>query len=180
MRVVISSRIHDYSNGYRFYTRGAAQRVVETHIVYGSPIYLTKVMAIWVSHGLRVADFPSHYMGRNEGLSKLRIIDLIKASLGIFEIASRLHVRGFSPADRAADSSISSHSPVSSKNGNHNEKPPTFGEIWLHFYLLERKNGFCSRTLSLDSQKFEILYRYPSPPRRFWVCRRFPATTAWK
>lgn len=100
VRLVISNRIRDYSNGYRFYTRRAAELVADTHIHYASPIYLTEVMAIWISHGLRVAEFPTHYVGRNEGLSKLRIIDLAKASLAIFEVATRLHFRGFSRVDR--------------------------------------------------------------------------------
>jgi hypothetical protein len=36
----LSNHISDYSNGYRFYTREAAQRVAETHIVYGEPSLL--------------------------------------------------------------------------------------------------------------------------------------------
>ena len=107
VRLLISNHISDYSNGYRFYTREAALRVAETHIVYASPVYLTEVMAIWLSHGLRISEFPSHYVGRNEGLSKLRVIDLMKASVGIFEVASRLHLRGFSPTDRTAVGTIS-------------------------------------------------------------------------
>jgi hypothetical protein len=64
-------------------------------------------MAIWLSHALRVREFPSHYVGRQEGLSNLRIIDFIKSPFGIFEVASRLHLRGFSPVDRMAISPIS-------------------------------------------------------------------------
>jgi dolichol-phosphate mannosyltransferase len=105
VRVLISNRISDYSNGYRFYTRRAAELVADTHIHYASPIYLTEVMAIWISHGLRVAEFPTHYVGRNEGLSKLRIIDLIKAGLAVFEILSRLRLLGFAPANRMVDCS---------------------------------------------------------------------------
>jgi len=95
VRLLISRTISDYSNGYRFYTRAAAKLIAETRIVYASPIYLTEAMGIWMSHGLRIREFPSHYVGRNEGLSKLRFIDLIKASIGIFEVAYRLHIRGF-------------------------------------------------------------------------------------
>jgi len=96
VRLFLSHRIRDYSNGYRFYTREAASLVAETRIVYASPIYLSEVMAIWISRKLRVVEFPTHYVGRNEGLSKLRPIDLIKASIAVFEIAVRLHVLGFS------------------------------------------------------------------------------------
>jgi dolichol-phosphate mannosyltransferase len=99
VRSLISPRIRDYSNGYRFYTREAAHRIAGTHIVYASPIYLTEVMSIWISHKLRIAEFPTHYVGRNEGLSKLRIIDIIKASIAIFDVATRLHIQGFEPAE---------------------------------------------------------------------------------
>jgi dolichol-phosphate mannosyltransferase len=99
VRALISGHIRDYSNGYRFYTREAARRIADTNILYASPIYLTEVMAIWISQKMRIAEFPSHYVGRNEGLSKLRIIDIVKAGLAIFEVATRLHIRGFEPAE---------------------------------------------------------------------------------
>jgi dolichol-phosphate mannosyltransferase len=98
VRLLISNRISDYSNGYRFYTRDAARQIAETKIVYASPIYLTEVMAIWVDRKLTISEFPSYYVGRNEGLSKLRISDLVKASIAIFEVAVRLRVRGFERA----------------------------------------------------------------------------------
>ena len=99
VRALISPRIHDYSNGYRFYTREAAHRIADTNIVYASPIYLTEVMAIWISHKLRIAEFTTLYVGRNEGLSKLRIIDIVKAGFAVFEVAMRLHIQGFEPAE---------------------------------------------------------------------------------
>ena len=106
VRALISSHIRDYSNGYRFYTREAARRIADTNIVYASPIYLTEVMAIWIGQKLRIAEFPSHYVGRNEGLSKLRIIDIVKAGFAIFEVAMRLHIRGFGPAERRFSPSL--------------------------------------------------------------------------
>jgi hypothetical protein len=77
------------------YSRRAATVVAETKIVYASPIYLTEVMSIWIINGLRIQEFPTHYVGRNEGLSKLRFIDLLKSSIAIFDVAFRLHFRGF-------------------------------------------------------------------------------------
>lgn len=95
VRILISSKIKDYSNGYRFYTREAARRVAETRIVYANPIYLSEVMAIWIANGMRIVEFPTRYVGRGEGLSKLRWIDLVKASIAIFEIAVRLRFGRF-------------------------------------------------------------------------------------
>jgi dolichol-phosphate mannosyltransferase len=92
---LLSFRVRDYSNGYRFYTRRAAALVAEHEIRYTSPIYLTEVLALWLREGLRVGEFPTVYVGRNEGISKLRIRDLAKAMPAAFEIASRYHFRGF-------------------------------------------------------------------------------------
>ena len=94
VRALLSPSVRDYSNGYRFYGRRAAALVAAAHIRYGSPIYLTEVMGLWLASGLRVREFPSTYIGRNEGLSKLRKRDLAKAALAVFEIAIRYR-RGF-------------------------------------------------------------------------------------
>jgi dolichol-phosphate mannosyltransferase len=95
VRLLLSSKLRDYSNGYRFYTRAADQMAASRKYRYGSPIYLSEIMALWLHHGLRVAEFPSTYVRRNEGVSKLRIADLVKAAIAIFEISSRYHLLGF-------------------------------------------------------------------------------------
>ena len=97
---VISPRIHDYSNGYRFYSRATAEEVAGHEIRYASPIYLTEVLALWLRRGLRIAEFQTTYVGRNEGVSKLRFIDLFKAVLAIFEVSFRYHVIGFKRVGR--------------------------------------------------------------------------------
>lgn len=97
VRSLINWRLRDYSNGYRFYTRTAAELVASRKIRYGSPIYLTEAVAIWMRYGMRVREFPTTYIGRNEGVSKLRLMDLIKAGIAVFEIAVRYHFTGFAP-----------------------------------------------------------------------------------
>jgi dolichol-phosphate mannosyltransferase len=100
VRVLITPRVRDYSNGYRFYSRKAAEVVARSVVHYGSPIYLTETLAMWLSHGLRIVEFPTTYVGRFEGLSKLRITDLIKAGIAVFEISFRYHVLGFASPRR--------------------------------------------------------------------------------
>jgi dolichol-phosphate mannosyltransferase len=104
---VISPRIQDYSNGYRFYSRAAAETIAEHEIRYASPIYLTEVLALWLRQGVRVAEFQTIYVGRNEGVSKLRFIDLFKAVLAIFEVSFRYHVKGFKRVTAARDATAS-------------------------------------------------------------------------
>jgi dolichol-phosphate mannosyltransferase len=95
VRSAINWRIHDFSNGYRFYNRAAADLIPPYEIRYGSPIYLTEVMAIWLTNGMRISEIPGHYVGRNEGLSKVRLVDYVKAGIGVGEIGLRYHVTGF-------------------------------------------------------------------------------------
>ena len=97
VRCLLSARVRDYSNGYRFYSRQAAELAAAHPNRYGSPIYLTEILALWLRSGLRVAEFPTVYVGRNEGVSKLRMADLSKAVIAVFEIAARYHVLGFKP-----------------------------------------------------------------------------------
>ena len=99
VRTVIALRVRDYSNGYRFYTRAAAELVARHEIRYASPIYLTEVLALWLRKGLRVGEFRTTYVGRNEGISKLRFEDLAKAALAIFEVSFRYHFTGFKKVD---------------------------------------------------------------------------------
>jgi len=105
VRLFLSSRLKDYSNGYRFYTRDAAALAAGRAYRYGSPIYLSEIMALWLHHGLRVAEFPSTYVGRNEGVSKLRMADLAKAVIAIFEISTRYHFLGFAELPKSAAAS---------------------------------------------------------------------------
>jgi dolichol-phosphate mannosyltransferase len=99
MRLLLDWRVRDYSNGYRFYSRAAAQLISGYKIRYTSPIYLSEVLALWMRHGLRVREFPTTYVGRDEGLSKVRIIDFLKGGLAAFEIAIRYHLTGFTTVD---------------------------------------------------------------------------------
>ena len=90
--LLLSHEVRDYSNGFRFYTRAAAETLAGTKIRYTSPIYLSEALAIWLRSGLEVREISTVYIGRNEGLSKLRLIDLVKAALALFEISLRYHV----------------------------------------------------------------------------------------
>ena len=103
VHVFLSRKVRDYSNGYRFYTRDAAETIRMTRIRYTSPIYLSEVLAIWLRAGLRVVEIPTIYIGRGEGLSKLRLTDLAKAALGVLEISLRYHVTGFRHRSISAD-----------------------------------------------------------------------------
>jgi dolichol-phosphate mannosyltransferase len=91
VRTLMSKSVRDYSNGYRFYDRECVGMICAHRLRYGSPIYLTEVLALLMAHRMRIYEFPSTYVGRGEGLSKLRIIDLMKAGIAVLDIAMRFH-----------------------------------------------------------------------------------------
>jgi len=91
VRRLIAREVRDYSNGYRFYDRKSVEIVVTHRLKYGSPIYLTEILALLLARGMKVGEFASTYVGRGEGLSKLRIIDLVKAGIAVFDIAFSFH-----------------------------------------------------------------------------------------
>jgi dolichol-phosphate mannosyltransferase len=97
VRGLISPSVADYSNGYRFYDRSSVELICAHRLRYGSPIYLSEILALLLAHRVRIGEFPSTYVGRGEGLSKLRIIDLLKAGIAVLDIAARFHfhLRGF-------------------------------------------------------------------------------------
>ena len=106
VRTLLSAKVRDYSNGYRFYTRAAARLAASHAYRYGSPIYLSEILALWMRSGLRVGEFKTVYVGRNEGVSKLRMADLFKAGIAVFEIANRFHFAGFRPLDDPSEARI--------------------------------------------------------------------------
>ena len=111
VRLLIDRRVRDYSNGYRFYTRAAAQAAADRFYRYGSPIYLSEILALWMRENLRIREFKSTYIGRNEGLSKLRMADLVKASIAVFEISLRYHLFGFRRLERGVPVAASRPAP---------------------------------------------------------------------
>jgi dolichol-phosphate mannosyltransferase len=80
-RSLITPRVRDYSNGYRFYDRSCIEILCGQTLRFGSPIYLSEVLALLLARGKKVVEFPATYVGRGEGFSKLRWTDLVKAGI---------------------------------------------------------------------------------------------------
>ena len=89
MQRFITSKIRDFSNGFRFYDSTSARLLCERGIRYTSPIYLTDTLTALLASELRVVEFPSTYVERKEGTSKLSLIDILKAGVALPEITLR-------------------------------------------------------------------------------------------
>ncbi len=78
LRVLLKPCIRDYSNSYRFYNRRAAELLYQGEPRYTTPVYLIEMMAVWLSHGLRIVEFPTLYDSRAGGASKVSTADFVR------------------------------------------------------------------------------------------------------
>ena len=67
VRTLIDRRVRDYSNGFRFYTREAAQLAADHVYRYGSPIYLSEILALWMYYHLPRGGVPKHLRWKKRG-----------------------------------------------------------------------------------------------------------------
>lgn len=94
-RALLDRRITDYSNGYRFYTRRSAEVIARHEVRNGGPTYLIEVLALWLREGLRITEFPSVYVGRQRGTSKVVFHDVVRSAVALLSIAARYRMLGF-------------------------------------------------------------------------------------
>ncbi len=78
-RLFLSPVITDYSNGFRFYNRKAAEILFHYSIRNYGPIYLGEVLSIWLKNKLKISEFASVYSGRTDGNSKVIIMDVFRS-----------------------------------------------------------------------------------------------------
>jgi dolichol-phosphate mannosyltransferase len=86
---LLDPSITDYSNGFRFYTRRAAQLLAASTIQNAGPVYLTEVLSFWLREDLRIEEFASLYVGRKTGASKVILSDVFRAGVAFLKIAAR-------------------------------------------------------------------------------------------
>lgn len=91
---LLNPRITDYSNGFRFYTRQAAQLLAASQPQNTGPVYLTEVLDFWLRQGLRIEEFASVYVGRKTGASKVILSDVARSGVAFLKIAARYHFPG--------------------------------------------------------------------------------------
>src|SRR6185437_8803943 len=79
LRALMGWSIRDYSNSFRLYRREAARLLLRFEPTYDTPTYLIEMMAIWLSHGLRVVE-------RRSGSSKVIPSDFLRGALGAVRV----------------------------------------------------------------------------------------------
>lgn len=82
LRALMDWRIRDYSNTFRIYRRRAAELAPAFAPLYDTPVYMVEMMAVWLSHGMRIVEMPTTYDERVSGTSKVVPGDFFRGAAG--------------------------------------------------------------------------------------------------
>ncbi len=86
-RVLIDWRIHDFTNGFRFYNRELIKYILTQEMKHSGYINLTETISMTLKVRKSIASFPIIFKNRKLGKSNTDIKELFNSFLGIFSIA---------------------------------------------------------------------------------------------
>ena len=90
-RALISRKIADYTNGFRFYNRASVKVIVESEQRNKGYIYLSEVLSHFLKLGFRIKSFPIVFKNRERGSSNTSVKEIFSAFTGIIGIARSHH-----------------------------------------------------------------------------------------
>lgn len=99
-RTLIERKIHDYTNGFRFYTVRAVAEMLRHTQQHKGYIYLSESLSQLLRAGMKIESFPIFFKNRERGVSNTSFAEVKSAFTGIFSIA-REHRRGPRPGASA-------------------------------------------------------------------------------
>jgi hypothetical protein len=91
-RTLIVWDIPDYTNGFRFYSRRAAEAICAEPQRHTGYVYLSEELAVCISAGMTVTSFPTVFRNRERGESNTNFSEIRSAGIGIVDVA-RWHRR---------------------------------------------------------------------------------------
>ena len=86
-KLLISSKIDDYTNGFRFYNVKAVNIMTAKKPINKGFIYLSETLSLFLKKKLIIKSFPIVFVNRDKGSSNTNLKEIINAFIGIFKIA---------------------------------------------------------------------------------------------
>ena len=87
VRVLIDWKIHDFTNGFRFYNRDLIKYLLTQEMKHSGYINLTETISMTLKVRKSIASFPIIFKNRKLGKSNTDIKELFNSFLGLFSIA---------------------------------------------------------------------------------------------
>ena len=89
IRALLSWNVYDYTNGFRFYSRRAAEIMCQIPQRHKGYIYLSETLAILMKNLLVIESFPITFINRRKGKSNTNMKEVLSSINGIFSISWR-------------------------------------------------------------------------------------------
>ena len=86
-RLLIDWKIHDFTNGFRFYNRSLIKHLLLQEMKHAGYINLTETIAMTLTSQKSIVSFPIIFTNRKLGKSNTDFKELFNSLLGIFSIA---------------------------------------------------------------------------------------------
>jgi len=95
IRFLISNKIKDYTNGFRFYKRKSVKDLLNCKIVSYNFIMLSETASILLKNNRKVLSFPITFINRKKGNSNFNLKEIILSLYFIFIIAWKYNFSNF-------------------------------------------------------------------------------------
>jgi hypothetical protein len=86
-RALISGRVADYTNGFRFYSPAAVDVLLRHEQKHRGYIYLSEALSHLLRAGMKVDAFPIVFRNRERGVSNTSLREISDAFVGVLSIA---------------------------------------------------------------------------------------------
>jgi dolichol-phosphate mannosyltransferase len=83
-RSLISFKIYDYTNGYRFYNRGFVANYASRDFLFYGYINLSETISLAIKNKLAIKSFPITFINRKIGASNTNFSELVSSFFAIF------------------------------------------------------------------------------------------------
>lgn len=86
IRFLISSKIKDYTNGFRFYNEDAIDIMLNHKPINKGYILLSEILTLFLKKRLSISEFPIRFVNRERGVSNTSLKEIFSSLIGIFKI----------------------------------------------------------------------------------------------
>lgn len=75
-KIIISKKISDFTNSYRFYKSSSLNKLLKNKVIYKSPVQNIENLVFFVLNNYKIVEIPTKYIERKIGNSSINIIGL--------------------------------------------------------------------------------------------------------
>ena len=92
-QVIISNKISDFSNSYRFYKRKCIEKIIKKKIIYKSPIQHLENLIMLINYNYKIKEISTKYIERERGDSSIKVVGLFFYFLEFIHCLARFIIK---------------------------------------------------------------------------------------